>query len=288
MLRHRLPVSVVLIVSFVGILIVDGWTAPYHVIWMTLVTIAGVLAAIESIPLLTSTLARPLLIPLVGGVVLCLGSNMIAAASGSSGMSALGPLGCAVAISIVSVMATGVRLFDDENPVLPRLAATITGIAYLGVLGSFLAQLRFLGGPESGLFALALVVGATKGTDIGAYTFGKLIGRNLMTPKLSPKKTWEGAAGGLLCSVPIVAGLTLLERSVTGTETLATWPRLVVFAVVVSIAGQIGDLAESMLKREARVKDASSVIPGFGGVLDLIDSLLFAAPAGWAILTIFR
>lgn len=286
MLRHRLPVSIVLIAAFTGILIIDGWTAPYHLLWMSLVLAAGALASAEAIPLLAATVGRPLAIPMFAGSILCLASNAAASALELQGVSALGPLGCAMAISACVVLASGVRLFDDASPVVPRVAATILGIVYVGVLGSFLAQLRFLHGPDRGLFALALVVGATKGTDIGAYTFGKLFGRHLMTPKLSPKKTWEGAAGGLAFAVAIVTGLCFLERSVTGQMTLPAWPGRITFALGVSFAGQIGDLAESMIKREARVKDASSVIPGFGGVLDLLDSLMLAAPAGWAILTI--
>ena len=286
MLRHRLPVSIVLIAAFTGILIVDGWTAPYHVLWMSLVIAAGGLATAEAIPLLTVTVGRPIAGPLFAGTLVCLASNAAASMAGSTGAMALGPMGCALAISVCFTLAAGVRLFDDGAHVMPRVAATILGIVYVGVLGSFLAQLRFLHGPDHGLFALALVVGATKGTDIGAYTFGKLFGRHLMTPRLSPKKTWEGAAGGLIFSVAIVTGLCFLELGVTGQMTLPAWPGRLAFALGVSVAGQIGDLAESMLKREAGVKDASSIIPGFGGVLDLLDSLMLAAPAGWAILTI--
>lgn len=286
MLRHRLPVSIVLIAAFTGILIVDGWTAPYHVLWMSLVLAAGSLATAEAIPLLSATVGRPIAAALFVGTILCLVSNAAASVAGLGGAKALGPLGCALAFSACASLAAGVRLFDDESRVVPRVASTILGIVYVGVLGSFLAQLRFLHGADRGLFALALVVGATKGTDIGAYTFGKLFGRHLMTPKLSPKKTWEGAAGGLIFAVAIVTGLCFLERSVTGQMTLPAWPGRLAFALGVSVAGQIGDLAESMIKREAGVKDASSMIPGFGGVLDLLDSLMLAAPAGWAILTI--
>jgi phosphatidate cytidylyltransferase len=285
-LRHRLPVSVVLIASFVGILIVDGWTAPYHAIWMTLVVLAGILATVELIPLLTATIARPFVVPLFAGTILCLASNAMTSVSMAQGVDSLGPLGCAFVVSIIVAFSAGVRTFDDITPVTPRVASTILGIAYIGVLGSFLAQLRFLNGHENGIYALALVVGATKGTDIGAYTFGKLFGRHLMTPRLSPKKTWEGAAGGLIFAIAIVSGLTWLEGSARGSVTLSGWPMILAFALTVSIAGQTGDLAESMLKRESKVKDASSVIPGFGGILDLLDSLMLAAPAGWAILTV--
>jgi len=275
-----------LISAFIGILIVDRWTAPYHFLWMSIVLIAGSLAIIESIPLFASILARPIVPILLGCTILCLFSNSIVSVMSLEGIAAIGPLGSAWVISVCIILVSGVVLFDDEHPIVPRIATTLMGVAYIGVLGSFLTLLRFHGGPDVGSFSLALVISAAKGTDIGAYTFGKLFGRHLMTPRLSPKKTWEGALGGLIFSVAFVSAVTMAEGAVMGAATLGTWPKLVTFALTVSVAGQLGDLAESMLKREAHVKDASSSIPGFGGVLDLLDSLFLAAPAGWGILTI--
>ncbi|MFM7132251.1 MAG: phosphatidate cytidylyltransferase, partial [bacterium] len=136
----------------------------------------------------------------------------------------------------------------------------------------------------SGPFALYLVVAATKGTDTGAYTFGKLFGRHLMTPRLSPKKTWEGAAGGVLFAIGLTFLVQLIEQASTGTRLLTSTAETLLFAISISIAGQLGDLAESLIKREARTKDASASLPGFGGVLDLLDSLLLAAPVGWFFL----
>ena len=107
-----------------------------------------------------------------------------------------------------------------------------------------------------------------------------------MTPKLSPKKTWEGACGGVLFAIGLTFLVRSIELAVMGTQTLKSLGIAVFFAILVSISGQLGDLAESLIKREARTKDASSSIPGFGGVLDLLDSLLLAAPVGWAILQI--
>lgn len=288
MLRHRLPVSVVLILSFVGLLIVDGLTKPYHAIWMSLAVVAGILASIEISPLLTATIGKPFQPLLLTGVIICLASNIGASILGLQGISALGPLACAFVLALCLVLVESVRRFDDISPVVVSTAATVLGIAYIGILGSFLILLRFSGGADAGLFRLIFVVGATKGTDIGAYTCGRLFGRHLMTPRLSPKKTWEGALGGVLFSVLIVSLISMIENSTIGVSTFGTWPSLLVFALCVSVAGQLGDLVESMLKREAHVKDASSTIPGFGGVLDLLDSLFLAAPSGWLILTILR
>ena len=222
------------------------------------------------------------------GTAACLLANALAMPLGFTVAHALVPATLVFGICTAAALLASVRAFDDTNPVMPRLCATLFGMVYIGLLGSFLAQLRYQGGPLPGVFALALVVAVTKGTDIGAYTFGKLIGRHLMTPRLSPKKTWEGAVGGLVFAVLFAQLMTWLEVSIRGSATLGSVPVMFAFALCVSVAGQLGDLAESMIKREARVKDASGVIPGFGGVLDILDSLFLAAPVGWAILTVLR
>lgn len=288
MLRQRLPIGLALIAAFTLILWLDGLTAPWHPIWAGLVTTAGVLASIELSPLLASAVARPFPRLMTIATAACLLANTLATPLGFTGAHALVPASLAFGFSVAVLLLAGVRAFDDTNKVLPRLCATLFGIVYIGLLGSFLAQLRYVGGPLPGVFALALVVAVTKGTDTGAYTFGKLLGRHLMTPRLSPKKTWEGAAGGLIFAILFAQLITWLEVAIRGQATLQSLPLRVCFAMGVSVAGQLGDLAESLIKREAKVKDASGVIPGFGGVLDILDSLFLAAPVGWAILTILR
>jgi len=124
--------------------------------------------------------------------------------------------------------------------------------------------------------ALTLTIFVPKCCDIGAYITGRLIGRNRMTPKLSPKKTWEGAAGGLALAV-IVA----VVGSCLGPRPPLFWLKGSAFGIALGGAGMLGDLAESLLKREGQKKDASSAVPGFGGILDVIDSLLFAAPISY-------
>jgi len=288
LLRQRLPIGLALIAAFTLILWLDGLTTPWHPIWIGLVTSAGVLASIELAPLLQSAVARPFPKLMTIGTASCLLANALAMPLGFAGAHALVPTSLAFGFCFAAMLLAGVCTFNDTDPVLPRLCATLFGIVYVGISGSFLAQLRYLGGPLSGVFALALVVAVTKGTDIGAYTFGKLIGRHLMTPKLSPKKTWEGAVGGLVFAVLFAHLMTWLEVAIRGQATLPSIGPKLLFALCVSVAGQLGDLAESMIKREAKVKDASGVIPGFGGVLDILDSLFLAAPVGWAVLTILR
>jgi len=132
----------------------------------------------------------------------------------------------------------------------------------------------------------ASLVIVVKMGDIGAYTCGRLVGRHKMTPTLSPGKTWEGAVGGMVfaCLGSYLA-LEWLAPALTGAASRLPWGWLP-YGVIVGIAGMVGDLAESLLKRDVGCKDSSTWMPGFGGVLDLLDSVLFAAPVAylcWAL-----
>lgn len=162
-----------------------------------------------------------------------------------------------------------------------RLSLLVWITAYLGLLPSFLMQLRWLRplADASGLYnatALALGIFIPKCCDIGAYFTGRLLGRHKMSPVLSPKKTWEGLLGGLLLSAAAAVAINRPLSVLAGGDLGAA-----AFGVVVGGAGVLGDLAESMIKRDCRRKDASQIMPGFGGVLDVLDSILFAAPVAY-------
>jgi phosphatidate cytidylyltransferase len=152
--------------------------------------------------------------------------------------------------------------------------------AYLGLLPSFLMQLRWLdvgaAVPRDARGALALGIFIPKCCDIGAYFTGRFLGRHPMSPILSPKKTWEGLMGGLILSAAAAVAINRPLSVVHGGDLAAA-----AFGAIVGGAGALGDLAESMIKRDCRRKDASQMMPGFGGVLDVIDSILFAAPVAY-------
>jgi phosphatidate cytidylyltransferase len=142
------------------------------------------------------------------------------------------------------------------------------------------------------MLALVSLIAIVKMSDTGQYAVGRLIGRHKLAPVVSPGKTWEGAIGGLVFAIATAwlifawsaprmtnspGGLPPLGESVAGGV------RITLFAVLLAAAGLLGDLAESMLKRDAEVKDSSTWLPGFGGVLDLMDSLLGAAPVAYLL-----
>lgn len=119
---------------------------------------------------------------------------------------------------------------------------------------------------------VAICDAAGLGADSGAYMFGRLFGRRKLAPKVSPGKTWEGFIGGLCCSAVIAWGFSRLAPLTVSSETL------IICAVIATLASVLGDLTESMFKREAGIKDSGQLIPGHGGILDRIDSLTAAVP----------
>ncbi len=144
--------------------------------------------------------------------------------------------------------------------------------------GAFFLRLLFFGENDTGAHLLFLMILVVKFGDMGAYLIGSLIGRHKMIPHISPKKTWEGFGGAILGSCFAFAGIMLFD----GANLVPLhWATGLGFAVLLSLAGVHGDLAESVLKRCHGVKDSGQTLPGIGGILDLTDSMLFAAPVAY-------
>ena len=159
---------------------------------------------------------------------------------------------------------------------------------YVGFLGSFVVRLRQAVPGADGAWALLYFLLVVKSADIGAYAAGRFFGRRKVVPRISPNKTLEGfIGGGVLAVLVALAAAPVLLGEGPRAEEGVRWTRAqsVVFGAVMAIAGPLGDLFESLLKRDADVKDSGQRIPAFGGFLDLIDSPLFAAPVAWWLLT---
>jgi len=180
-------------------------------------------------------------------------------------------------VALLGAFLYEMATFRDAATSVERLSLMYWSVAYLGFLPSFFAQLRWLGNsPASGTCALALAIFVPKCGDIGAYFAGRRFGRRAMAPVLSPKKTWEGAAGGIVASV---FAAILIDRVLP--SMLPGILAEIGFGITVGIAGMLGDLAESLIKRDCQRKDASAVVPGFGGALDVVDAVIFAAPVAY-------
>ena len=157
------------------------------------------------------------------------------------------------------------------------LAATMFGLLYVAFLFNFVVKLLAGWGDLEGRFLVLYLVVVVKLTDIGAYSVGCAIGRHKLIPRISPAKTWEGVAGGVLAGL---LGSLLCWKAGHGHMGgfVLSLCDAIALGLILPVAGVIGDLIESLLKRASGVKDSGSMILGMGGVLDVIDSLLFTAP----------
>ena len=181
----------------------------------------------------------------------------------------------------------------DLSTAYPSAAASSFAFVYAALPLAFLVQLRQQ--PSGAIFIIYVLLVVWAG-DIFAYFIGKSLGKNLLAPRISPKKTWEGAIASVAASVLI--GTIFLRDSVQistwllnhgwierrdgifGLEKPEIWT-VMILSLVLNIAAQFGDLVESLIKRGAGVKDSGAILPGHGGMLDRVDALLFAAPIMW-------
>ena len=157
---------------------------------------------------------------------------------------------------------------------LVAISTTLFGLMYVPWLLNFIQKIQFFPQFDGRYYVLYYVL-VTKFSDTGAYVVGSLFGRHKMIPRISPGKTWEGFAGAIL----VATGASLLFAFLAGPRLVGMrWWHAVILGVLLSATAVIGDLIESLFKREAGVKDSGRLFPGMGGILDLLDSLLFNAP----------
>jgi len=171
----------------------------------------------------------------------------------------------------------------NHNHSMLRISTTVLGVLYIGFPLSLMLSIWEL--PRGGVYLL-WVIAVTWFCDIGAYTVGSLFGKHKMCPNISPNKTIEGCFGGVVFS--ILAGIVVRWIALHFFVTALFSPFLnILFSFGISVVAQLGDLAESILKREVRVKDSGNTYTGHGGILDMIDSLLFTIPGLYLILKIY-
>ena len=277
MLRQRLVFGVLMAVTFIGLVLLDGWLdgswtaskaddrALQGAIFACLVCLLMVPAHLE-LAALASAKGLRISIPVVvaGSILLCTTPYWPVCPALHWG-------GYAVLVLVATFFGLLVWQVAREGlvGVMANTGAGLLALVYLGLLGTFAVAVR----EDFGVWALLMYVWVVKAADIGAFTAGSLFGRHKLVPRISPGKTWEGLAG----AVVVAAGVAAIFGGLCGIMSL---PVALAFGIVFAVIGQLGDLAESMLKRDAQVKDASDRVPGFGGVLDVLDSPLAAAP--WA------
>lgn len=188
---------------------------------------------------------------------------------------------------VIVVMAAAVWRRSPDRAPLGAITATLFAPLYTGVLPAFLLLIRHgaVSAPWAATWLVFLPLVTVWICDSAAMTAGGLIGGPKLAPVVSPNKTWSGTVAGSLSAAivaPVFGVLFLMPQGIT-----IGVARLALFGVVVASVGQVGDLAESLLKREAGAKDSGAVFPGHGGVLDRLDSLYWALPTGAAMLTLY-
>jgi len=182
-------------------------------------------------------------------------------------------------LTFLILAAMAWHLFEYERG-RPKAATdfsfTTAGIVYIGWIGAYLIDIRNL---DNGMWWLLLVLPSIWAADMAAYFIGSRWGRHQLSPRLSPKKSWEGYWAGVVFGTLITAGLAAIWH-VVGSP-VVTWWKGAILGLLLSVLTTLGDLGESMFKRQAGVKDASNIIPGHGGVLDRIDSWIWGAALGY-------
>jgi phosphatidate cytidylyltransferase len=177
---------------------------------------------------------------------------------------------------ILFVLGLCVRQLASQSNAsgITAIATTLLGLMYVPWLLNFVQKINFFPGVEGKYFVLYFIL-VTKFSDTGAYAVGSLIGKHKMVPRISPNKTWEGFAGAILLST----AASLVFVFFFGAKMVGmTWLHAAILGVLLSSTAVVGDLIESLFKREAGMKDSGGLFPGIGGILDLLDSLLFNAP----------
>ena len=286
MLWQRLITGPLLILAILGIVWLDARVEgasierglPAGLVLFALLALLSVLIAREVTVFLRAAgvKASPTVAALAAllGVAGTAGSTLASTQVGVAGV-----LSTALAVMLVAALLRMARDRDPKGALVLAGGALLAGI-YGGVLPGFWMLIRLEHSPW-------LLVGAiltTKACDIGAYFTGMSIGRHKMIPWLSPKKTWEGLAGGIVFASAVGAALAHFSVHLASAADHYPWWVGAILGALVAVIGQAGDLAESAFKRDAGVKDSGSILPGMGGVLDVLDSPLLAGPVVYWLL----
>lgn len=258
--------------------------APFWTQWLSrggvlslMVGVVSALAAAEFCRLLETSGHRPIFLPTL---VYCFLITLAPAWPTEYRLTQGGVVPLLILAAAVFNLFIAAGLTRRTAGAIDRLSVSALTVCYIGGLLSFAVQIRV----EYGSLVLLTLIAIIKSADIGAYTFGRIFGKHKMIPWLSPGKTWEGLLGGIVFSTVIALLAPLLLQLIHAPHPGWSWQLALLLGPAMAVVGQVGDLSESLLKRDANTKDSGATVPGFGGLLDVIDSPLFALPVSWAIL----
>lgn len=289
MLRWRLAVSAVLIPSFFGLFWLDARLGESAPILLLLVVVLALRGANEMVDLLWTRSFTP------NRIIVSASCVLVAAAAWwgrfghmpikiPSDDNTLAQVMLAYSLTILAMFLLATYRYREPGASMETLGAELLIVSYIGVLLGVVAQLRWVAGADAGYLVIGSLLVVTKGGDIGAYFFGTLFGKRKMVPHLSPGKTWAGGVGALVGSA-ISAVVWLQFATPLFNEKWASpdWISAAVYGLILGVTGLIGDLCESLIKRDVGKKDSARLLPGFGGLLDLMDSVLYAGPVAYVL-----
>lgn len=279
MLRYRLPVGALLILLLVLAGVAEHVWVPPGAVLVPVAVLLSVAAAEETRKLLRPHGASPHRMVALGAAGLLVASPGVLRYLVPGVPLPLLVAGVFLAL-VVALLVVAVFRYDPGGGNVLRLAGSLLVLIYAGGLFVCLVLLRYSGPSERlhwGVPFLLSTVLVVKSGDIGAYALGRLLGRRKLVPQLSPGKTWAGVFGAV--GLALVVSWACFRYVLPTDCPLRTCPAAPwVFGLAIATVGIVGDLLESLLKRDAGVKDSGDWIPGFGGVLDLLDSVLLASP----------
>jgi phosphatidate cytidylyltransferase len=264
MLGKRILVTVILLPIGLAAIWLGGWYLT------ALVALFMCLAGWEYINLFRAGSLKPSVVLVVGGTLMLLIGRNISGFTDADWM-----------ISLLVLLAITYHLVAYERgreQAATDFGVTLAGVMYIGWFGAYFISLRNL---PDGIWWILVVLPAVWFADSGAYFIGKRFGRHKLSPRLSPKKTWEGYFGGIVVAVVLTTLLVVVWQAVTGGNPNITPLRGALMGLVMGIFPTLGDLGESMIKRQVGVKDSGKLLPGHGGAFDRIDSWIWAVVIGY-------
>lgn len=289
MLGWRLGISAVLVPALLGLFWWDSTLGNGAPVLLLLCLLLAVRGSYEMCQLLKTRAMKPVFeVTAVCSVLVILGAwahaRMQPAADPQTGLlRSLGIVSAALFASLLILMLVEAIRYRKPGRSMESLGANLITVVYAGGLLAVLAQFRWFPNPKLAYYAIGSVIIAVKSGDIMAYTFGRLWGKRKMVPTLSPGKTWMGGIGAIVGScLGSWLWLTFGARLFEAAPKAATPGVILAYGATMGVVGLVGDLCESLIKRDCEKKDSAVLLPGFGGLLDLLDSPLFAAPVALA------
>ncbi|TWT57478.1 Phosphatidate cytidylyltransferase [Thalassoglobus neptunius] len=285
MLAWRFAVSAVLIPLLVFVFYLDahvGCSGLYLLILSEILAIRSVWECTDLFRDRSKRLQLPIIFSCAAAIVF---AGWIPHLKGDCDVSAaMEMIALVYSFAVLLLCASEAARFRGPGGNIETLGTEILIVSYVGVLLAITTQLRWVAGMDAGYLVLGSLVVCAKGGDVGAFSVGKIFGKRKLAPHLSPGKTLAGGVGAFLGAG--ICGLLWLQFATPlfdSSWTAPPWYFSVIYGCIIGVVGLVGDLVESFLKREAGKKDSAALFPGFGGLLDVLDSVIYAGPAAYLL-----